>query len=102
MAVHLDKAIRIGVTEAFADGVNSGFYVNRTSLALLASVLEGSCLCSSCKAGMCCCACGLFLLYTTKPNPGVGSVLEMLRQGVMTQLDLHPRSPAPGKQGVDS
>ena len=27
-----DKAIRCGVSEAFADGINSGFYVNSCSL----------------------------------------------------------------------
>ena len=42
------------------------------------------CLCSSCKAGMRCCVWNFppVLGYTTKPNPGLGSVLEMLRQGV--------------------
>lgn len=32
--VDFDLAIRCGVNEAFADGVNSGFYVNRCSAAL--------------------------------------------------------------------
>ncbi|CAJ1427508.1 unnamed protein product [Effrenium voratum] len=47
--VDFDLAIRCGVNEAFADGVNSGFYVNS---------------------------------YTTKPNPGLGGVLEELRRGI--------------------
>ena len=60
-----DKAIRCGVSEAFADGINSGFYVNSCSLMMLivfkacsAAHYHTSCLCVCSGSG-----------YQTKPNP---------------------------------
>ncbi|CAE7311896.1 unnamed protein product [Symbiodinium sp. CCMP2592] len=52
--IDLDKAIRCGISEAFADGINSGFYVNR---------------------------------YDTKPNQGLGGVLEELRRGYGSKIN---------------
>lgn len=45
----LAQAIRVGVNEAFCDGINTGFYVNN---------------------------------YTTKPGPGLASVMEELQKGI--------------------
>ena len=81
-----DKAIRCGVSEAFADGINSVSMSTVARLMMLivfnacsAARYHTSCLCVCSGSG-----------YQTKPNPGLGGMMEELRRGwTNLHLSLH-------------